>query len=89
LANHKSAIKRHRQSEKRQERNRHTRNGMRTLIKRFRVAAESGDAAAAQESFGLAERAIRRAATKGLIPQRRADRTIGRLAKRRNAVASS
>jgi small subunit ribosomal protein S20 len=89
LANHKSALKRIRQNIKRRERNRHARNGMRTLIKSFRTAAEGGDSEAAGETFKKAERAIRKAASNGLIPQRRADRSISRLTKTLNAVAGA
>jgi small subunit ribosomal protein S20 len=87
LANHKSALKRIRQTEKRRKRNQHVRTGMRTLIKRFSAAIESGDASAAAESFAGAERAIRSAASKGVIPRQRADRNVSRLAKRLNSVS--
>ncbi len=87
MANHKSALKRIRQTEKRRKRNQHIRTGMRTLIKRFSAAIESGDAAAAAEQFVGAERAIRQAASKGVIPRQRADRNVSRLAKRLNTVA--
>jgi len=88
LANHKSALKRIRQSARRQKHNQHIRSGMRTEIKRFRQAVEAGDSARASESFAAAERAIRRASSKGLIPKRRADRSVGRLAKSLNALGS-
>lgn len=86
MANHKSALKRIRQSERRQKRNQHIRSGMRTEVKRFRQALDDGDSGAASERFAAAERAIRRASSKGLIPRRRADRTVGRLAKSLNAL---
>jgi small subunit ribosomal protein S20 len=86
LANHKSALKRIRQSARRQKRNQHLRSGMRTEIKRFRQALEAGDASAASERFAAAERAIRRASTRGLIPKQRANRSVGRLAKSLNAL---
>jgi small subunit ribosomal protein S20 len=89
LAIHKSAIKRHRQSLVRRERNRHVKVGMRTLIKRFRAAVAENDAAAATESFASAEKAIRKAVTRGVVPQSRANRHISRLAKSLNGVASS
>ena len=41
------------------------------------------------DAFAAAERSIRRAATKGVIPKKRADRSVGRLAKRLNAVKSA
>ena len=88
MANHKSALKRIRQSARRQKHNQHIRTGMRTEIKRFRLALEAGDSGTAGERFASAERAIRRASSKGLIPKRRADRSVGRLAKSLNALGS-
>jgi small subunit ribosomal protein S20 len=88
LANHKSALKRIRQTARRQKRNQHLRSGMRTEIKRFRLAVEAGDASVAGEKFAAAERAIRRASSKGLIPARRADRSVSRLARSLNALGS-
>ena len=89
MANHKSALKRIRQSERRRKRNQHIRTQMRTMVKRCRDAFESGDAAKATEAFQIAEREIRRAATKGVIPKQRADRSVGRLAKALNAVSAA
>ena len=87
MANHKSALKRIRQSERRRKRNQHIRSQMRTMVKRCREAFESGDTSRASDAFKVAEREIRRAATKGIIPKQRADRSISRLAKRLNAVS--
>ncbi len=87
MANHKSALKRIRQSERRRKRNQHVRTQMRTMVKYCREAFESGDQARASDAFKVAERQIRRAATKGVIPKQRADRSISRLAKRLNAVS--
>jgi small subunit ribosomal protein S20 len=87
LANHKSALKRIRQSESRRKRNQHIRTQMRTMVKRCRDAFEAGDQTQASEAFTVAEREIRRAATKGVIPKQRADRSISRLAKGLNAVS--
>ena len=87
MANHKSALKRIRQSERRRKRNQHIRTQMRTMVKYCRDAFESGDQAKAADAFKIAEREIRRAVTKGVIPKQRADRSISRLAKRLNAVS--
>ena len=87
MANHKSAIKRIRQSESRRKRNQHVRTQMRTMVKHCREAFDGGDPAKAADAFKVAEREIRRAATKGVIPKQRADRSISRLAKRLNAVS--
>ena len=89
MANHKSAIKRHRQSLVRRDRNIHIRAGMRTMIKRFRAAVTSNDASAAAETFISAEKAIRKAATKGILPRSRANRHISRLAKSLNGVTNT
>ena len=86
MANHKSALKRIRQSERRRKRNQHIRSGMRNQVKQFREAIEAGDATAANERFASAERSIRRAASQGVIPRRRADRSVGRLAKALQAL---
>lgn len=87
MANHKSAIKRISQSERRRKRNQHVRSKMRTMVKRYRDALASGDAAQAGEAFKVVEREIRRAASRGVIPKRRADRSVGRLARKLNALA--
>lgn len=87
MANHKSALKRIRQSEQRRKRNQHIRTRMRTMVKQCRDAFEAGDATRANDAFAVAEREIRRAASKGVIPKQRADRSISRLARRLNAVS--
>ncbi len=87
MANHKSALKRIRQSERRRKRNQHIRTQMRTVVKRCHDAFDSGDATRSSDAFKVAEREIRRAATKGVIPKQRADRRISRLAKSLNAVS--
>lgn len=89
MADHKSALKRIRQTEKRQARNRRIRTGMRSVIKAFRVAADSGDAEAARVTFAAAERGLRKAAGKGVIPRAHADRRVSRLAKRLNTLSPS
>ena len=62
---------------------------MGTLIKHFRTAVGAQDTDTAAESFAAAERAIRKAATKGIIPKKRADRHISRLAKSLNSLTNS
>ena len=87
MANHKSALKRIRQSEGRRKRNQHIRTQMRTMVKRCRDAFDSGDETRSTDAFKIAEREIRRAVSKGVIPKQRADRSISRLAKSLNAVS--
>ncbi len=81
MANHKSAAKRARQNEKRRVRNRTRRSRARTLVKRFRLAAESGDLDAARAGFAAAERELRKAASKGVLKKPTASRRISRLAR--------
>ena len=50
---------------------------------------EAGDAEAAQTQFHLTERSVRRAASNGIIPKKRADRQLSRLAQRLNALGQS
>jgi small subunit ribosomal protein S20 len=81
LATHKSAEKRARQSEARRRRNRHLKTRVRSVVKDFEIAV-AGAAADSVDKLRAAERALRKAASKGLIPKRRASRTVSRLAKR-------
>jgi small subunit ribosomal protein S20 len=81
LANHKSARKRARQSVKRRDRNRHVRSGVRSAVKRARAAVSAGDAEQVPGALRGAESALRRAASKGVIPRKRASRLVSRLAR--------
>ncbi len=80
MAQHKSARKRARQDRKRAARNRDVKSRMRTHVKQFRAALAEGDDSA-PEKLKAAESAIRRAASKGVIPKRRASRSVSRLAR--------
>jgi small subunit ribosomal protein S20 len=80
MATHKSAEKRHRQSEKRRERNKHWRTTVRTAVRRARAAALE-KAPEAGESVKQAETLLRRAVTKGIVHRRTVDRTVSRLHK--------
>ena len=70
----------------RRKRNQHIRTQMRTV-----VSAAARPSAMPRRPPRLRRRRalIRRAATKGVIPKKRADRSVGRLAKRLNAVGSA
>lgn len=77
MANHKSAIKRNRQSIKARERNRVARAAVRTAIKK---ASQAGNDAESKELMRQAERAIAKAAAKGILHPKNAQRKISRLA---------
>lgn len=87
MANHKSALKRIRQTAKRTVRNRHVRSTMRTHIKRVRTAVEAGDPTVAQAELALAITKIDKAASKGVIHKNQASRRVSRLQKAVNKLA--
>jgi small subunit ribosomal protein S20 len=84
MADHASARKRHRQSLKRRERNNHARKTCRNAVRRAREALVAGTPDAA-ELCKQAERALRKACTKGLYHPRTVSRTVSRLAHARAA----
>ncbi|MCB9507108.1 MAG: 30S ribosomal protein S20 [Myxococcales bacterium] len=81
MANHKSAIKRIRQTLKRTLRNRFVRSTMRTYIRKVRDAAALGDKQGAQAALLQAVRKIDKAASKGVIHKNQASRRVSRLTK--------
>ena len=84
MANIKSQIKRNRQNEARRQRNKGARSALKTRIKRFLDAAESGDKATADERFREATQALDKAAAKGVIHKNKAANQKSRLARRLN-----
>ncbi|MGH2752981.1 MAG: 30S ribosomal protein S20 [Actinomycetota bacterium] len=81
MANIKSQIKRNRQSEVRRQRNKSARSTLRTKVKNFLTAAESGDPSA-EERFQEVSRAFDQAASKGIIHKNKAANQKSRLARR-------
>jgi small subunit ribosomal protein S20 len=80
MANHASAEKRNRQREKKTTRNRAGKSELRTTIKKARIALK-GSAQEAPSVVVAAASALDRAASKGIIPDKRASRVKSRLAK--------
>ena len=80
MANIKSQIKRNKQNEKRHERNKAVKTGLKTAVRKFREAAETGDAAKAQELAKDASKKLDKAASKGVIHKNQA-------ANRKSAIA--
>ena len=89
MANHKSAKKRARQTPKRTERNRSSRSRVKSAVKSARSALAVGDAEETATALKAAEGILRRAASKGAIPKKRASRSVSRLAKSQNRLASN
>jgi small subunit ribosomal protein S20 len=82
VANHKSALKRIRSSEKKRQRNRVVRSRTRTQIKKARVALDGGDVKNAVEATREAIRELDKAVTKGVLHRNNASRRKSRLMKR-------
>lgn len=79
MANHASAVKRNRQRIKRTSRNRAAKATLRTELKKAR-AATTASTSTAVALVKDAVSALDRAASKGVIPAKRASRVKGRLA---------
>jgi small subunit ribosomal protein S20 len=67
VANIKSQLKRIKTNEKARQRNKSVKSALKTAIRRFREAAESGDRDKALEFGRSASRALDKAASKGVI----------------------
>ncbi|MDR1686390.1 MAG: 30S ribosomal protein S20 [Desulfovibrio sp.] len=89
MANHKSAVKRHKQSLKRAARNRAARTRAKNAVKAVRVAVLEKDAAKAQSAFVRAASVLDKCAGKGAIHRRKAARKISRLAKALNSLGTN
>ena len=72
MANIKSQIKRNRQNEAAHERNKAVKSALKTAVRKFREAAETGDAAQAKELAHDASRKLDKAASKGVIHKNQA-----------------
>lgn len=86
MANHKSAIKRHRQSVERAGRNRAARTRVKNAIKQVRAAVTSSDKAQASEALVAATSMLSKAAGKGVMHWKKAARKISRLARAVNSI---
>lgn len=72
MANIKSQIKRNRQNDAAHERNKSVKSALKSAIRRFREAAESGDADKAQTLAKDAGKKLDKAASKGVIHKNQA-----------------
>jgi small subunit ribosomal protein S20 len=89
MANIKSQIKRNRQNDRRNERNRAIRSEMKTRAKLAITAAEAGDADAANEALLQAQKRFDMAVTKGIIHKNTAARRKSRLTAQVRLLLSS
>lgn len=86
MANHKSAVKRHKQSLKRAARNRAVKTRIRNVVKSVRAAIRDKDQVKAAELLVAATSTLDKAAGKGVVHWKKAARKISRLSKAVNAA---
>ena len=86
MANHKSAIKRHKQSLKKAARNRAARTRVKNVVKAVRTAILEKNPEQAAAALVTATSALDKTATKGTIHWKNAARKISRLTKAVNAA---
>jgi small subunit ribosomal protein S20 len=89
VATHSSALKAHRQSLERRERNRHYRTRLRTALKNIRAKVEGGETADAKQALSSTVSLIDKLVGKGIIHRNAAGRYKSRLFKRLNASPSA
>ena len=88
MANHKSALKRAGQNERRRMRNKAVKTTVKNEVKRVRLAAAEGTAEDAAARLKSATSNIDKAAKKGVLHKRTAARKISRLAKLVNGAGA-
>ena len=72
MANIKSQIKRNRQNEAAHERNKSVKSALKSAVRRFREAADAGDAEQAKTLAAVAGRKLDKAASAGVIHKNKA-----------------
>ena len=88
-ARHKSAVKRAKQTIKRNERNRHLRSGLRTFLKQYRTLLTNKDVAGAEGGYAGIQKQIDMAVTKGILHRSTAARYKSRLATALNKLKAA
>ena len=82
MANIKSQIKRIKQNEKRHQRNKAVKSGLKTAVRKFREAADAGDKDNASTLAREAGRKLDKAVSKGVIHKNQAANRKSAIAKR-------
>ncbi len=88
MANHKSALKRHRQSEKKRIRNTAVKSTIKTSIKGVRESIKDKNTEEATLRLKKANTQLDKAVTKGVLHRNNASRKISRLTTAVNAISS-
>lgn len=88
MANTPSAQKMVRKIARRTAVNKSRRSRVRTFVKRFEAALESGDRDEAQSALRTVESEMMRAVSRGVIHKNTASRKVSRLSKRMHALST-
>jgi small subunit ribosomal protein S20 len=88
VANHKSAVKRHKQSLVRNERNRANRTRVKNAVKAVQEHILTQDKENAQQQLRLASSVLDKTAAKGAIHWKKAARKISRMQRAVNALGA-
>ena len=88
MPNIKSQIKRNRQNEKRRMRNKSVKSSLKTAVRKFNEATQTGDVESASALLREASRKLDKAVSKGVIHKNQAANRKSAIAKRLSALAS-
>ena len=88
MANIKSQIKRIKTNEIARQRNVAVKSALKTLVRRFRTAADAGDKEAAVTALQVASKALDKAASKGVIHKNQAANRKSAIAKRLSSLSA-
>lgn len=86
VANIKSQIKRIKTNEKARQRNKSVKSALKTAVRRFRTAADTGDKEAAMSELKAASRSMDKAVSKGVLHANQAANRKSAMAQRANAL---
>lgn len=84
MANHKSALKRARQSQAARLRNMMQKSKAKSAVKEFRTALSAENVDQAKEAFKQTVSTLQKTASKGVIHKKKASRKVARLARALN-----
>jgi len=87
MANHKSSVKRIRQTTKKTERNRFYRTRLKNIVKDVRSAIDAGNKEEAAAALKVANQQIHKFVSKGVLKKETASRKVSRLHTAVNAIA--
>ena len=87
MANHKSSLKRIRQTKVKTDRNRFYRTRIKNIIREVNEAIDAGDKENATAAMKVANKDLHKFVSKGILKKATAARRVGRLQLRVNAIA--